>query len=199
MSHLHYTFALVLGSLGAALALYLITLPFRAVLREMVGTKDFMRFRRSLQRLKRFDELVEMERWPEAVRELERAVVLDALSSRQLISSIKEHHQNLLSRALQVAEHHSARAESLAEVEQLFIERSELQVLYLKANDAFRRIQDRREEVGKPLPKWSQGDYLKRIREVSMELSANKSALQHLLAKLFQEIQTPKRDEIIYH
>jgi hypothetical protein len=199
MNHLEYTFALLLGSAGAALALYLIALPFRAVLREMVGAKDFMRFRRSLQRLKRFDELAELERWPDAVRELERAVVLDALSSRQLISSIREHHQNLLSRALQVAEHYSAKVESIAEVEQLFIERSELQILYLKANDAFRRIQNRREEAGKPLPNWSQGDYLKRIREVTLELAANKSALQHVLAKLFQEIQTPRRDEIIYH
>ena len=199
MSQIQFTVALVLGALGAALALFLIALPIRAGLRSFIGTKDFLRFRRSLQRLRRFDELVEMERWNEAIRELEKAVVFEALSSRQLISSIKEHHQNLLSRALQIAEHFSARVESVAEVERLFIERAELQILFVKANEAYRRLQDKRGESGKSLPKWSQGDYLKRIREVTGELHSNRRALEQQLAKLFDEIQTPKREEIIYH
>jgi len=199
MNQLQYTFALLLGAGGAALTLYLIALPVRSALRSFVGTKDFLRLRRSLQRLRKFDELIEAERWEDAIRELERAVVFEVLSSRQLVSSIREHHQNLLSRVLQVSEHFSARAESLGEVEKLFVERAELQVLYIKANETFRRIQDKRETSGKSLPKWSQGDYLKRIREVQTELQTNRRALDTALPKLFKEIQTPKREEIIYH
>lgn len=199
MNQLQYTFALVLGIFSAALAAILAFFVFRALVRSFLGTKDFLKFRRSLQRLRRFDELVEMDRWSEGVRELEKAVVYDALSSRQLISSIKEHHQNLLSRTLQVAEHFSARGESVAEVERLFLERAELQLLYLKANEAFRRIQERRNEAGKELPRWSHADYSKRIRDVSAQLQLNRRSLEEHLGKLFQEIQTPRRDEIIYH
>jgi len=199
VNQLQFTLALILGALGAALCAALIWLPFRSAIRGFLGTKDFLKFRRSLQRLRRFDELIEMERWTEAVRELERSVVYDALSSRQLIFSIKEHHQNLLSRALQVSEHFSARAESVGTAERLFLERAELQVLYLKANETFRRIQDRRTEAGKDLPKWSQADYLKRIGEVNSQLLLNRQALEQTLTKLMQEIQTPRRDDIVYH
>ena len=199
MSVISYTLALILGSFGAALAFALLFILFRGVSRGFFGTRDFLKFRKSLVRLRKFDELVELENWADAVKELERGVVFDALSSRQLVSSIKEHHQNLLSRVLQVAEHYSARAESIGSVERLFLERAELQMLTIKANDAYQRIQDKRTEAGKDLPKWSQSDYLRKIKEVNDQLSLNKDALVRELAILFHEIQTPKKDEIVYH
>ena len=199
VNQIQYTFALVLGAFGAALSFGLLYLLFRGVSRGFFGTKDFLKFRRSLARLKKFDELSEMDRWSEATKELEKAVIFDALSSRQLVSSIKEHHQNLLSRALQVAEHYSARAESVGSVEGLFLERAELQTLLIKANDAFQRIQEKRSEAGKDLPKWSQSDYLGKIKEVNHQLSLNKDSLEKELGVLFEEIQTPKKDEIVYH
>ena len=194
-----YTLALILGSFGAALVFALLFILVRGISHGFFGTRDFLKFRKSLVRLRKFDELVEMEKWGEAVRELERGVVFDALSSRQLVSSIKEHHQNLLSRALQVAEHYSARAESIGTVERLFLERAELQMLTIKANDAYQRIQEKRNDAGKDLPKWSQTDYLRKIKEVNDQLAINKDELQKELAILFVEIQTPKKDEIVYH
>jgi len=199
VSVISYTLALILGSFGAALAFALLFVLFRSVSREFFGTRDFLKFRKSLGRLRKFDELVELEKWAEAVKELEKGVVYDALSSRQLVASIKEHHQNLLSRALQVAEHFSARADSVGAVERLFLERAELQLLTLKASDAFQRIQEKRTDAGKNLPKWSQSDYLKKIKEVNDQLGLNKVALQKELGNLFLEIQTPKKDEIVYH
>jgi len=199
VSVISYTLALILGSFGAALAFALLFILFRGISRGFFGTRDFLKFRKSLVRLRKFDELVEMEKWGEAVKELERGIVFDALSSRQLVSSIKEHHQNLLSRVLQVAEHYSARAESIGTVERLFLERAELQMLTIKATDAYQRIQEKRTEAGKDLPKWSQSDYLRKIKEVNEQLALNKDALQKELANLFQEIQTPKKDEIVYH
>jgi hypothetical protein len=199
VSVISYTLALILGSFGAALVVALLFILFRGISRGFFGTRDFLKFRKSLVRLRKFDELVELERWNEAVKELERGVVFDALSSRQLVSSIKEHNQNLLSRALQVAEHYSARAESIGTVERLFLERAELQMLTIKANDAYQRIQDKRNDAGKDLPKWSQSDYLRKIKEVNEQLAINKDDLQKALANLFQEIQTPKKDEIVYH
>ena len=181
MNVISYTLALILGSFGAALAFALLFILFRGVSRGFFGTRDFLKFRKSLVRLRKFDELVELEKWSEAVKELERGVVFDALSSRQLVSSIKEHHQNLLSRALQVAEHFSARAENIGAVERLFLERAELQMLTIKANEAYQRIQDKRESVGKDLPKWSQSDYLRKIKEVNEQLSINKQELQKSL------------------
>ncbi len=199
MTVLSYTTALILGSFGAAIAFALGYILVQGISRTFFGTKDFLKFRRSLARLKKFDDLVELERWSEAVKELERAVVFDALSSRQLVSSIKEHHQNLLSRTLQVAEHYLARAESVGNVERLFLERAELQMLLIKATDAYQRIQEKRTEAGKELPKWSQSDYVGKIKDVSHQLNLNKEALQRELPVLFQEIQTPKKDEIVYH
>ena len=72
-------------------------------------------------------------------------------------------------------------------------------MLTIKANDAYQRIQDKRNDAGKDLPKWSQSDYLRKIKEVNDQLALNKEALQRELAILFQEIQTPKKDEIVYH
>jgi len=199
VTQVQYSLSLILGSLGAALSVGLLYLLFRGLSRGFFGTKDFLKFRRSLARLKKFDELSSLDRWGDAVRELERSVVYDALSSRQLVVSIKDHHQNILSKALLVAEHYSARAESLGTVERLFLERAELQTLLIKAHEAYQRIQEKRSEAGKELPKWSQSDYLGRIKEVSLQLSMNRDSLERALPLLFQEIQTPKKDVIVYH
>ncbi len=72
-------------------------------------------------------------------------------------------------------------------------------MLTIKATDAYQRIQEKRIDAGKDLPKWSQADYLRKIKEVNDQLAINKGDLQKELAILFEEIQTPKKDEIVYH
>lgn len=200
MNVLQYTATLFLAAAGLALTIVLLWFLLSALFLTVAGTRDYLKFRKAAQRLKRVDELLEGELYADALKELRRSVVFDARSSRQLIATLRDHHQNVLSRCLVISEALGSRSENIANIEQLFLERTELQLLLLKAHDAYRRLQDRREQAGKALPAWSQADYDKRLRDVASELLRNKRVLIGELDTLFSNLQAPpKPEEIVYH
>lgn len=163
------------------------------------GSRMFGRHRKAVSRLRRVDALIAENRCQDALKQLRRAVVFEVSSGPEGVHAVREHHQNFLSRCLLLAEEMGSRAENIAEVERLFIERAELQKLHLKAVESFKSLKYRREQAGKHVPTWSKADFEQRIGEIKSELSKNENNLQEALKKLFDSLGQPVTENIVYH
>jgi hypothetical protein len=191
--------ASLLAFVGAFLTVYLLSslaLPFLVWLRS---TGQSMKLNRSFQKLAAADRLMDAKRPVEAAAELRRAVIIDNLVRSTFLPLVREHHQNILSRCVVIAEEVGGRPDNLPLVERLFIQRAELQSLYNRARDAYAKLRTRRETAGKDIPSWSKGDYEKRAKDISAELEKNLRELESALDKLFTSITTPSREHIIIH
>jgi hypothetical protein len=190
--------AVLLGAAGVATLGVLLWLLARGFgFRRTCSTRSY---RRAVRRLTKADTLIEREQWAEAMRELEKAVVLDTAADRQLISLLQDHHQNVLSRFLLIAEENSCHPDNSPLLERLFIERNELLTLYAKADEAYRRLQSKRTQAGKELPSWSRTDFDKRSAEILEALRTNRMRLVEELSKLTLFIEAPPHDEqVTYH
>lgn len=190
-----FLIALILLFIGGYLSLYfarLVFSPFFSWFRS--GNKLFV-FRKAELRIKKADELIEKKDYKKAVKELKKALILK-LNNPNLISSVKEHHQNILSRALIIAEENDTRASHIAEVEQLFLARAELQLLYVNAKSAYSRMQNKRSEKGKALPSWSKEEFKRKRKDIEKELMKNLEDLENALDSLFSEVE---KQEVVYH
>ena len=127
------------------------------------------------------------------------SVIYDVVHDQSLISLIREHHQNVLSRCVLIAEALESRPEHLAEVEQYFLERSELLDLLLRAKDSYQSIRSRRAKEGKTVPTWSRTDYESRIKQIESELEANLNNLKRSLSDLFGALSSSNGQPIVYH
>ena len=164
------------------------------------GSKDLRRLRRATERIKRFDALVNDEKFRPALGELRGAILYDIPSLPEIISSYREHYQNMLSRMLLVAEELDKRPEGLPDVERLLFERIDLMTLQIKVTETFRKLRAKRTNEGKDLPSWSKEDFEKRLDEVTQELARNRAHLEDHLKLLFAHLEKPAGEEqIIYH
>jgi hypothetical protein len=198
LTPLDLSLALILGAIASTLCLALLGVVFSALFEAVRGGSVHGKLRKAGRRILRADELIEQKRFVEAVKELQKGIIFEA-ADRALIQALREHHQNILSRCLLISEETSSRVPNLAEVERLFLERAELQILEVKAREAFHKLRSRREQAGKDMPTWSKGDYEKRIEEIRRELGKNSVRLQSELAKLFSSALALQAAEIIYH
>ncbi len=176
--------------------LFLLLMPLRDLIRD---GREAARVRTASRRLEQVDTLISQGKTGLALKALRRAVVYDATGSEAIVESLKEHHQNLLSRVLVLAEEVGGRPTNIADVERLLLERAELQKLLLKALDSFRSLRFRRERAGKNLPDWSKSDFDGRITEIRKELSRNQEFLEKALDQLFKNIEGSASEQIFYH
>lgn len=174
----------------------LLVMPIR---NSFSGSKGNFRLKRAFKRISDADELIAEKRFDEAIRELRKAVMLDLVPHLDLISGLKEHHQNILSRFLIISEEFGGRIGNIAIVEQLFLDQAELHLDLIRAQTSYHKLRDRRKQSGKDIPNWSKNDYQARISEVKKALQHNQRQLQRELDRLISEIKTPNSETITYH
>ena len=161
--------------------------------------KRFGKLKKVASRLEKVDALLSQHKCLEAIKMMRKAYVVDIAKTPERIALIKDHHQNFLSRCLLIAEEMGSRADNIAEVERLFIERNELLNLLQKASESYQNLKFRREQAGKNIPSWSQTDFEQRIKEIQKELTRNESELENALGTLFSALGTPTSENIVYH
>lgn len=191
--------ALFLGIVGLGtvmLLAYLIGSPLAAVLK---GRRETVKLKRAAERLEIVDGLIAERKFPAALKVLKQLIIFDHVEHPRTVEGIREHHQNVLTRCLIVSEELGNRAENLAEVERLFIQRSELQSLLIKAIESYRNLRERREQAGKDIPHWSKSDFEQRIKDIRSELEANLHSLGKAADRLFSSLESPRSEGIIYH
>ncbi len=199
MDLLSLIIASVLCLSGIFLLGLLIWLVCAPLFKSLAGRKDLQRMRRSSERIEAADRLIAERRFAEAVKLLRGAPVLEIYENLALLEPVRDNHQNILSRCVQISEETGCRAESLAEVEQLFNQRDELQSLYLRAKESFRNLKAKREREGKSTPTWSRSDFDERVNDIKSELIANGKSLQQELEKLFAALESARAEPIFYH
>jgi len=193
-------FASILGVVGAAIIAYLALVIISPLLRFKPVVRGGSKVRKAAQRLKIVDTLISENRFKEASAELRRAIILDVVSSREMVERLRDHNQSVLSRCLVVAEEMGSRCDGLADTERLMRERNELLILLLKAEEALRSFLGRREQAGKSVPKWSKGDFQGKINDIKKEISTNQTQLRASLDELFESIENASPSgSITYH
>ena len=199
MNVLTYTSALLLLAVGVAVLGAFVALLVGAVRPALKRPKFSLRLKRAQAALARADASLTANDKRTAVSELSRAIITDSFSNRDLIQAVQEHNHGVLSRCVVVAEALGTHAENLGEVEQLLLENSELQLLKIKAHDAFQRIEAKRSQTKKPVPEWTKADFSRREREVDTALNQNRIRLTEALSRLFSSLESSENPGIVYH
>ncbi|MCB0360879.1 MAG: hypothetical protein KDD44_14625, partial [Bdellovibrionales bacterium] len=176
--------SLIVLAIGAALAAAMAWAIIVELQRLFGGSLRSSRLRRAFQRVQEADLYIEKKDFVAAIDELERALLLDVRGTERTLRSIKEHHQNILSRCVIIGESIGAHLSNLPDVERYLLERSELQLLRANADQAFGRLKSKRQTAGKELPAWSKNDFDRRKREIVTELDANLASLRPALDEL---------------
>lgn len=135
------------------------------------------------------DEFIAKDEYPKALALLKTLPTLKLVSTPEAIEQFKEHHQNILTRALLLAEELNARLAPLPEVERLILERVDLLQLYVKAKEAFDSLKVKRQRAGKSLPSWSKDEFEQRLSQVKKELQQNEQLLSKSLGEMFDAIK----------
>lgn len=194
-----FIIALFLLGIGLAVLIGLTWVMMQPLLGGVRSRKGSSKIGRVRSRLDRVDSLISEQKPEEALRQLRKTVLLDAGLSETVLPKLKEHHQNVLSRCLVIAEEINSRAENIAEVEHLLMQRIELQYLLLRADQSYQKLKFRREKAGKDLPSWSKSDFEKRMKEIQGELRKNEREANDALQRLFESLASPSQDNIVYH
>lgn len=145
--------------------------------------------------LEAFDQLVKEEKFSEALKALGHAMSYDLLSGSELITQLKRHYQNILSRAVILADEQDIEIEYLAETEHLLLERIDLMLLNDNVSATYSRVQSKREQLGKDVPEWTKEDFQKRLGEVKQELAENKLALASSFKRMLDSLSSATQDK----
>ena len=218
MGLLDSIFALLAFIIGLGLAIYLVWSmlgPLLFLFRSRGGTSDRSKsptssgragssrgLRKEEKILAKVDQLLEANKTTEALKQLRKAIVLDPRLSESTLTRLKDHHQNILSRCLIIADETGSNAENIADVEHLLMQRIELQQLLLQAKESFSKLKHRREKAGKNIPSWGKSDFDQRIKQIEEELKKNHEDTVVSVDKLFSNLSNPKpdkEDDIVYH
>jgi hypothetical protein len=175
--------ATLLVFFGVGLLLYLLALLFNATravfglspLGSLLAVMERRSVERCLTRSRRGDVLRERGDLEGALREFHGAFFLYLVRDRQLASRVANHHTGLLSRLIAITEEvqgGTVRLFSLAKVDRLLSERSELQRRYFN-----RRASPKRES----------------LREIEQQMDENRNELRAALEQLVGEIRSSRQ------
>ncbi len=199
MALIHFIIGIILLGVGVYFVIYLCRLMIAPLLDIRLGSKGSSKLKKAMQKIEKIDELIAEGKAQEAIKLLQRSIMYDVAPNAKQVLLIKEHHQNVLSRCLVISEEVSSKAENLADVERLLMERGELLLLRLKAQESFKSLENKRLQAGKHIPAWSKDDFQRKIAEIKAELARNQSDLEQASAELFKSLGTPNSDNIVYH
>ena len=195
--------ACLLGIAGFIMLAWLLAIlfePFKALFDNFRAKSSLNRANRHLARATQF---MDKGDYQAAIAELERSFVMSVQSAPAAINKIREHHQSILSRYLVIGEEMqldtAGLTSEIANVEQILLQRSELEMLSHRAKESFQRFVNKQSKVGKAAPKWSQEEYQEKISEIEKNIKENTSALQEALRDLFNQLKSPTERPVVYH
>ncbi|HQH26162.1 MAG TPA: hypothetical protein PLP17_02100 [Oligoflexia bacterium] len=199
MNSLDFLVIFVLGTLGVVFLVYLsalILLPLAEFFRILRSSSHV---RSIAGRLKHVDKLIAERKYLDALKALRKSVMAELIIAPAVVESLREHHQNVLSRCLVIAEELNSHPANIAEVERLLTERVELHVLLIRASESYQGLKNRRERSGKSFPLWSKTEFEKRSSQIRSEIKRNSTALEAALDHLFSSVASGAKDSITYH
>ena len=199
MGPVDFVVMFLLALCGVGLLLYLLWTIFFPLSLLFRGRPGSVRLARASRCVKSTDQLIEAKHFDLAIRELRRSLLVDVTGTEKLLRELKDHHQNILSRCIVIAEQLGGHLDTLPDVEKLLIERTQLLSLLESTHHAFHNVTEKRTRAGKALPAWSKEEYKNRAAQVKSELRRNLRELEAAYEKLFSSITTKEGTPIVYH
>lgn len=199
MNVIDYTLSIFVFTTGVVISLFLLRCMLVPVLPLFLELRTGFRTKRIASQIAAVDAAIDTKQWKQALALLKESFHMSCANSRQAVYHLREHHQNVLSRCLVVAEEIGSRLENIGDVERLLLQRSELQLLCLKASESFQKLKLQRRKQSKELPDWSKNDFERRVDQVKKEIAENEKELQKALQALFTAIDAYSADSIVYH
>ena len=197
MGILDFLIAVLLLAFAVVLVVFIAGSVFKPLFSFLRELKEKVIIDKAIARLEKVEKFRNEDNFNASLQELRKAFLYDIFQTERSLSTLKEHHQNALSRCIAAAEQLGGRLENLGVVEKVLIERSEILVLYTKALSSYQSIRQRRE--GKKMPSWSKNEFETRIAQIKGELSRNQKTLDEELNKLFMFLKNRSQENIIYH
>jgi hypothetical protein len=149
--------------------------------------------------LEEFDSAIEQGHIEEAILALRMAPFLDIPSNSQLLTAIKDHNQETLSRHLLLSDTLNVRVPNIAKLESLFTERSELLQLVFKSRYSYESLIEKRKSEGKDIPSWTKVEFEKKELEIKNALKKNLDHLRDELYHFFKHLEETPRSEVLIH
>lgn len=199
MDSLQLGVVLLLAAVAVFLSGYLLRLLVLSSGSGFGRFRDRAVLKKAALRLEKAEGLISNKLYREALLELRHTVLFDQFSDEGVIATLREHHQNVLSHCLVIAEQISETPTNIAALEELFLERAELLLLRIRTQAAYQRLLERREKSGKEIPSWSKDDFERKTTEIKHELERNRTELRTELSRLFDAIQSVSKAGIVYH
>ena len=197
MGFFDFIVSISLLGFGAILGAYLIWVLFRGLSENLsfipkpsFGTGN---------KLKKADKYIEKDQYQKALKELKKSFVFSETTSKESVKKNRNHNEAILNRCLIISEHMHSSLEGLPEVEKLLIERSQLQLQFIKAIDSLDLLKAKRRSEGKKLPEWGQKEHKEKIKELKEALKNNKNMLEKAINALFVSMSSPRQTNVTYH
>lgn len=190
---------ILLGAAGIVVLGFFTAILFSTFRNWTTGAGDSLKYKRATRKLESIDQLIERSNFNQALRELEKAFFLQRLSTREMVATMREYHQGLLSRCLILSEQFGGRLTNLPEVERLLDQQAEQQSILIKLEEMYRRISSKRTNEGREMPSWSHKDFATRMAEARSQLATTQQNLASAISKLIKSAETPETTNVTYH
>lgn len=196
MSIVDIVIGLALLTAGVTLVI-VVSLPLLAsILLFFRSRRERARTQQAKDALAQIDENIDAGKFEDAAKSLTQAFVFRVRESRETSVAVREHNENVLSRCVVIAEGRGQHIENLARIEQLIIERSELELALIRSRSSYEKLASKR---SKPLPTWTRTDFEKRSSEISAALNKNAVEFQQAVTELAAKLTSPTQTEVVYH
>lgn len=189
----------VLGLIGLIILLAMLVLILSPLRKLFVSQKDKNRLKYAFDQLVLLDERLEQGDARGALKFAKNCFIFEVISDPHLLRPFREHHQNVLSRCLIIGEDLGKRPEHLGAVEKLYLQRTELMELLIKARGSYKSLDERRTKDGKGIPSWSRADFETRIAQIQLELTTNLKEIKSELEALLRALSSEGESGITYH
>lgn len=200
MGFISFVLSLCLLAIGLCILYFLGSILYQQIRTTLSISNSTGKINRLSSQVKKVDAFIAIGEFARALSVLENAFVVEPSSSKQLLVAIREHHQNILSRCLIIAEEQHKRVENIAEIERLLSSHIEIQYALLKANESLQGFTKRHCCSGKQAPSWSTKEFEQKIDTLNKGFLDNKLNLKSALKSLFAKLKSQDKDaNIVYH
>lgn len=195
MNIFDYLAIILISILGAAMLGFLIQ-PLGKELSALCvkgkGLGNLWRIKKRVSTTTRVDSFISNKNFHQALKEIRSNLVFRDIRSLKEIAIMKEHHQNMLSRIVIIAEELDTHPASIGRLEHLFITWAELNQRRIKTKESFTNISSRRSSSGKTIPLWSKASFSLANKEIESALKENRQELEQEISKLINELLSKK-------
>lgn len=132
--------------------------------------------------------------YPNAIEELEKALVISQKTTPALMDRARKHEQNLLRKSFLLADailqDNAEGQQQISKIERLLQERTELEALMFKTRQYYQRITNVRSPGHRATPQWTKIEYGNKIDSIASNIDENTFNTKQAFSEFIKELKT---------